>query len=166
MRVRSYKPSDLESCRALWAEMVQRHREIYEDSSIGGENPGFEFDQHLARVGPERVWIAVLDDEPVGLVSLILEGEQAEVEPIVVSSAHRDKGIGRKLLDHAIEKARELGVLCLNVKPVARNEEAVSFFHNTGFKTVGHLNLFMWLGPDIPGAWKPGLEIFGLPFDY
>lgn len=166
MQIRTYVAADLEICRSLWAEMVQQHRDVYEDPTIGDEDPGLEFDQHLERVGPDLVWIAFLDGKPAGLVSLIHEGEQAEVEPIVVSSEFRGKGIGRKLLEHAVRKARELGVLCLNVRPVARNREAVSFFHNAGFKTLGHLNLFMWLGPDLPGAWKTGPEIFGLPFDY
>jgi GNAT superfamily N-acetyltransferase len=166
MIIRDYEPSDLERCRALWAEMTQRHREIYEDSSIGGDDPGLEFDAHLSHVGAGRIWVAVSAEEVVGLVSLIVDGEQAEVEPIVVSSRHRGLGIGRKLLDHAIEKARKTGVLCLGVKPVARNEEAISFFYEAGFATLGHIQMFMWLGPAEPGQWKPGPTLFGKRFDY
>lgn len=166
MTIRSYESADLDSCRSLWAEMTQRHRDIYDDPSIGGDDPGLEFDEHLSRVGHERVWIATSGDEIVGLVSLIQDGEQAEVEPIVVSARHRDRGIGRELLNHAIEQAKRLGVLCLSAKPVARNEEAVSFFYDAGFQTLGHIQLFMWLGPSSPGQWKPGPELFGKPFDY
>jgi GNAT superfamily N-acetyltransferase len=146
--------------------MTQRHRDIYNDPSIGGDNPGLEFDKHLDQVGDEHIWVAVLNGEVVGLVSLILDDQQAEVEPIVVSSKHRDKGIGQDLLNFAIEEARKLGVLCLSVKPVARNEDAISFFYNAGFKTLGHIQLFMWLGPSAPDAWKPGPVLFGKPFDY
>ena len=166
MSVRGFEPSDLDRCRALWAENVQRHREIYEDPSIGGDDPGLEFDRHLSRVGAGRVWVAVRDDEAVGLVSLIVEGEQAEVEPVVVSSNHRGRGIGQELVDHAVEQARSLGVLCLYVKPVARNKAAIEFFHGAGFRTMGHVQLFMWLGPPAPGQWKPGPELFGKSFDY
>ena len=166
MTVRDYQSSDLEACRSLWAEMTQRHRDIYEDPSIGGDNPGLEFDAHLARVGPEKMWVATSGGEIVGLVSLIEEEQQAEVEPIVVSSRHRGKGLGRELLNHAVEQAKAAGVLCLSVKPVARNEEAISFFHENGFKALGHIQLFMWLGESSPGQWKPGPELFGKPFDY
>ena len=166
MSVRSYKPSDLNQCRALWAEMVQRHRDIYDDPTIGGDNPGLEFDSHLSRVGPERIWIATAGDGIVGLVSLIQEGEQAEVEPIIVSSQHRGRGIGQELLNHAIEQAKRLGVLCLSVKPVARNEEAISFFYDAGFKILGHIQLFMWLDSATPDQWKPGPELFGKHFEY
>ena len=166
MRIRSYTADDLGACRSLWVELVQRHRDIYDDQSIGGDDPGLEFDKHLDRVGPERIWVATSGKEVIGLVALIQDSEQAEIEPIVVSSQHRDQGIGHELLNYAIEQAKALGVLCLSVKPVARNEEAISFFYGAGFKTLGHIQLFKWLGPSTPGQWKPGPELFGKPFDY
>jgi GNAT superfamily N-acetyltransferase len=168
MSVRSYESSDLEARRALWAEMVRRHCDINEDPSVGGDNPGPEFDAHLARVGPDHVWVATsgAGGDIVGLVSLIEEERQAEIEPIVVSSRHRAAGIGRALLKHAVEQAKVAGALCLSVKPVARNEEAIDFFYQNGFKALGHVQLFMWLGESAPGQGKPGPTLFGKAFDY
>ena len=166
MVIRGYQPSDLDSCRALWTEMNQRHREIYEDPTIGGENPGLEFDNHLARVGPDLVWVAESDDGLVGFVSLIHEGEEAEIEPIVVTSEVRSGGVGHRLVEHAVEQAKGLGVLCLSVKPVARNEEAIAFFCAAGFRTLGHIQLFRWLGESFPGQWRAGPELFGKRFEY
>ena len=164
MMIRGYESADLARCRTLWAEMVERHRKIYEDPSIGGENPGLEFDSHLDKVGPERTWVADSGEAVVGFVSLIVDGEQAEVEPMVVASEHRGRGIGRELLNHVAEEAKALGVLCLYVKPVARNEEAISFFYDAGFKTLGHIQLFQWLGQSFPGQWKKGPDLFGKAF--
>ena len=166
MVIRGYRPTDLDGCRALWAEMNQRHRDIYSDPTIGGENPGLEFDNHLARVGPDLIWVAESDDGVIGLVSLIHEGEEAEIEPIVVGSEARNAGIGHQLVEHAVEQARDLGVLCLSVKPVGRNEEAIAFFYDAGFRTLGHIQLFMWLGDSFPGQWKNGPELFGKRFEY
>lgn len=166
MVIRNYEPSDLYGCRALWAEMVERHRDIYGDPTIGGANPGLEFDGHLARVGAEMIWVAESDDRIVGLVSLIREGEEAEVEPIAVMAELRGSGIGHELVEHAAEQARAIGVRCLSVRPVARNEEAIAFFYDAGFRTLGHIQLFMWLGDTFPGQWKEGPELFGKRFDY
>ena len=166
VEIRKYTDADLAPCRALWVEMVQQHRDIYADPSIGGEEPGLEFDQHLDKVGPDRIWLAEVSGHIAGLTALIVEGEEAEVEPLIVSAAHRGRGIGRRLLAHAVEQAKELGVLCLGVKPVARNEAAIAFFHHCGFRTLGHIQLFKWLGPPVPGQWQPGPELFGKPFDY
>ena len=165
-QIRRYQPPDLDSCRGLWEELTQHHREIYDDPSIGGDDSGHYFDEHLARVGPERIWVAERDGEVLGFVGLILEEQGAEVEPVIVASRHRGKGIGRALLSRAVEEARKLGVRYLTVKPVARNVEAISFFHRSGFRTLGHIDLFMDLGQPEPGAWKPGLELFGHSFEY
>jgi N-acetylglutamate synthase-like GNAT family acetyltransferase len=164
--IRPYSAADLEPCRALWEELTQHHREIYDDPTIGGDTPGLYFDQHLARVGPERLWVSEFAGEVVGLTGLIVEGKQAEVEPLVVASRLRSSGIGQALVDRAVEEARKLGVRYLSVKPVARNIEAISFYYNAGFQTLGEIEMFIDLKAGISEQWKPGPELFGLPFQY
>ena len=164
--VRPYQPSDLEACRALWVELTERHREIYDSPSIGGDDPGLYFDEHLARVGPERLWVAERAGQVVGLVGLIIEGREAEVEPLVVASAHRSEGIGQALLAYVVEEARKLGMRYVGVKPVARNLEAIAFYYDFGFRTLGEIEMFIDLGTPLPGTWKPGAELFGHSFQY
>ncbi|KYK37696.1 MAG: GNAT family N-acetyltransferase [Theionarchaea archaeon] len=164
IKIRQYNPSDLEQCRTLWEELTQHHQKIYNDPSIGGDTPGLYFDEHLARIGPERIWVAEYSGDLVGLIGLIVDGEEAEVEPVVVASDYRNNGIGRALLNHVIEEARTLGVRYLNVKPVARNVEALSFFYNQGFQILGHIQLFMDFKES--DTWKQGPDLFGCPFKY
>jgi N-acetylglutamate synthase-like GNAT family acetyltransferase len=166
MVIREYRPSDLDRCRALWAEMTVHHREIYGDPTIGGDQPELGFDDHLEQVGPELIWVADRGTGVVGFVSLIHEGQEAEIVPIVVAADARSTGIGHQLVKHAVERAKELGILCLSVKPVARNEEAIAFFYDAGFRTVGHVQLLMWLGQSLPAQWRPGPGLFGKSFDY
>jgi N-acetylglutamate synthase-like GNAT family acetyltransferase len=166
MRIRNYTPVDLDVCRALWAEMVQQHRDIYEDQSIGGDNPGLEFDKHLELVGLDSIWLAESEGEVIGFTSLIKKDQEAEIEPIVVAHKHRGKGVGEGLIKHAVEEAKKLNILCLYVRPVARNKDAISFFYDCGFRTVGHIQLFKWLGRSESNAWKEGLDIFGKTFSY
>lgn len=163
--IRPYHPADLEACRALWAELVQHHREIYQDPSIGGNDPGLHFDRHLAQVGAERIWVAECAGEVVGLFGLILRDVEAEIEPIVVSSRWRGQGIGRMLLERAEEEARRLGARLLTISPVARNVEAISLFHHYGFRLLGSIEMCK-LMPGEAGQWKSGLELWGHLFDY
>ena len=163
--IRPYRPSDLDRCRALWTELTQHHRDIYDDPTIGGDAPGLYFDEHLARVGPERIWVAERD-EVVGLVGLIVNGKEAEVEPVVVATAHRGRGIGQALLKRVVKEARELGVRYLSVKPVARNAEAIAFFFDAGLSILGHVEMFTDLRSPAPRAWKSGVELFGRTFEY
>jgi len=46
--------------------MVRHHRAIYTDPSIGGDDPGSEFDRHLESVRPERVEVAEEESEVAG----------------------------------------------------------------------------------------------------
>jgi N-acetylglutamate synthase-like GNAT family acetyltransferase len=166
VNIRFYQSSDLDRCRALWAELVQRHREIYGDPSIGGAEPGLHFDQHLARAGAERIWIAESAGEVVGFVGLLLEDQDAEIEPIVVTANRRSQGVGRALLNCAMEEAGKLGVRYLNVRPVARNMEAIAFFYDSGFQTLGQIELFMDLRSPTPGKWQPGPTLYGCAFEF
>ena len=164
VEIRLYKESDLDICRELWLELTLVHRSIYNDPAIGGDDPGAGFDKHVALAGPKRIWVAEAKGEVIGMVGLLVGDEEAEIEPLVVAEAYQGKGIGRALLDHAVEEANKTDIKYLSVKPVARNTEAISFFHHSGFGTVGHIQLFMDLKGK--GTWIPELEIFGNRFNY
>ena len=163
--IRPYVPFDYQACRALWVELTERHREIYDDATIGGDDPGTEFDTHLAKVTLLATWVAVKDGDAIGFCSLLSEGRNGEIDPIVVRSAERSRGVGRELLGVAIEDAKRRGIRHLSIRPVVRNVEAIQLYNDVGFRTLGHLDMFMDLS-DTPGKWKPGVSIHGRDFEY
>ncbi len=164
--IRPYEPSDLAACRELWRELTQRHRDIYGDPSIGGSDPGGGIDRHLVRPELAGVWVAEHETSVVGFCSLLMNEEEGEVEPIVVSSAYRSNGIGGQLLDHVVEESKRRGVRFLSVRPVARNVEAISFFFEAGFQLLGHLDIFMDLSEPKQREWKAGITVHGNSFRY
>ena len=149
--IRPYAPTDLAACRRLWEVLTERHRLIYEDPSIGGDNVGLYFDAHLARVGPENIWVAEADGAVVGMSGLIVGEGEAEIEPVVVDEAWRSRGIGTLLLNEGVARAKALGVQYLNIAPVARNSRAIELFVRSGFRLIGHVQLFIEL-EGRPGA--------------
>jgi len=161
--IRKYLPIDGESCRSLWRELTEWHRRIYQDPSIGGSHPEEFFDKHLAKVGADYLWVATLDSRVVGLAGLIVNKEETEIEPLIVSQPYRNKGIGRRLVETMVAEAHKQGVRFLTVKPVARNMAAVGFFHKQGFRNIGHVELFIDFSKQ---QWKKGLKLFDLQFDY
>jgi ribosomal protein S18 acetylase RimI-like enzyme len=153
----------LDQCRGLWRELVEWHRKIYSDVTIGGEKPELFFDKHLAKVGASRIWVAVTEDRVVGFAGLEVEDEEAKIEPVIVSETHRRKGVGRMLVEKAVDEAQEKGVKFLSVMPVARNEDAIRFFYEMGFRRLGQVKLLM----NFPSKnWKSGLELQGRKFDF
>jgi len=161
--IRKYLSIDRESCRSLWRELTEWHRQIYQDPSIGGSHPEDYFDKHLAKVGADHLWIAILDSRVVGFAGLIVNEEEAEIEPLIVSQPYRNKGIGRKLLETVIAESCGRGTRFLTVKPVARNIEAIKFFYKQGFRNIGHIELFIDFSNQ---QWKEGLRLFDLIFNF
>lgn len=166
LTIREYTPADLETCRDLWRALAQRHREIYDDPSIGGVDPGLELDRHLSHPRLAKLWVAVIDGEIVGLCGLLVEGSEAEIEPIVVRPSHRDRGIGARLVEQAVAEARRLALAFVNVRPVARNAEAIAFFHREGFTLLGRLELCLQLDPGAFGDRKEAIAVHGLRFSF
>jgi GNAT superfamily N-acetyltransferase len=144
--IRSYEERDREACRELWRTLTQWHRDLYGDQSIWADrDPGDFFDEHLARVGAERIWIAEQGGAVVGFAGLLVEGAVGELEPIVVSPDARGSGVGHALGERVIAAARELGLGRIDVRPVARNDGAIRFFHDLGFDSLGQLELMIYL---------------------
>ena len=160
--IRPYDPGDLQACRDLWLELTVHHRRIYQVDTIGGDDPGAQFDEHLTAVGPERIWVAETDETVVGLAGLIVDGTSGEVEPVVVTEGARSRGIGRALVSRVIEEAGALGIQLLSVRPVGRNTTALRFFRDSGFDVLGHIEALMDLSEE--REWIDGETIAGRDF--
>lgn len=162
--MREYRSTDLDACRGLYAQLVEHHREIYGDSTIGGDDPGSGFDDYLGL--PERVmtWVATDGASVIGMTGLLWEGEESTIEPVVVDRHRRRCGVGRMLVATAVEESRRRGATDVSIKPVARNVSGIQAFHELGFRTLGHVELFMSLSRD-DSYWRAGPELHGRSFD-
>jgi N-acetylglutamate synthase-like GNAT family acetyltransferase len=138
--IRPFEEQDAAACRGLWAELTRLHRALYDDESIGGDDPGSGFDGYPQRA---QLWVAERKNSVVGFVGLVVHGRRAEIEPVVVSFDARGQGIGRSLVETALESARADGVKQIKARPVARNSSALRFFHRLGFDTLGHVDLLL-----------------------
>jgi GNAT superfamily N-acetyltransferase len=164
--VRPYDDADYVTARTLWAELTERHRELYGDATIGGDDPGGGLDGYLA--DPDRLgsWVAEDAAGVIGLTGLLGRGESGEVEPVVVTAQRRGDGVGRRLIEHVIEEARARGFAYVSIRPVARNVEAIRSFHALGFTTLGgHVDLTMDLA-ERRHAWHEGVELHGREFRF
>jgi GNAT superfamily N-acetyltransferase len=162
--VRPFEERDSATCRALWTELTGWHRELYDDPSIGGDDPGSGFDRYVEEFADARLWVAELSGSVTGFAGLIVRGNQAEVEPVVVAADARGQGVGRMLVAAAVEAARVDGIAQIKVSPVARNAEAIRFFHRIGFTALGHVELLADFRRPA-GYWRPGERIADRDFD-
>ena len=164
--IREYQHQDLESCKQLWRQLTQHHRDIYFDQSIGGDDPGIYFEQYLKKTNLAGPWVAEEESTIVGMAGLLIDGEEAEIEPIVIHSEFRSRGVGTLLIEKLKTEAKEREVEYLSIRPVARNVEAIKCFHRAGFSLLGHIDMFLDLTEESDAGWKDGITIHGYAFRY
>lgn len=164
--IRGYQPRDYDMCRALWSELTEHHREIYDDPNIGGGDPGQGFEAYIANPKRRASWVVEIQGQIVALAGLLVDGEEAEIEPVVVSSRYRLRGIGTMIVRHVVEQARSMHVRYVSVRPVARNKKAISFFVKLSFDLFGHFQLFQDVSSAPRSKWKSGISIHGHKLGY
>ncbi len=165
VEIRAYRDSDHDACRELWAALTDHHRTIYAAPHIGGDDPGADFDRYLADPKRQASWVAVSGGAVVGLTGLLIDSEEAEVEPVIVHPEHRRRGIGKELVATVVAEAKQRGLGAISIRPVARNAGALAAFRSMGFTTLGHVELFMPLH-ETTTEWRAGIEIHGETYDY
>jgi putative acetyltransferase len=71
----------------------------------------------------------------VGCSALIhLEDDVFEVAKMAVSPAWQGRGLGRKILEHVIQKARDLGAKRLYLETNSRLTTAIRMYESVGFR--------------------------------
>lgn len=85
-----------------------------------------------------EMWVA--EDREGGVVGYFVLWciqEQGELANIAVTPGHRQQGLGSRLLDRAVERARERGVERLYLEVRISNTVAAEMYERRGFREVG-----------------------------
>ncbi len=87
-----------------------------------------------------QLLVAKLDDEVVGTIQLTFipglsykGGVRMHVEGVVVSSEHRNRGIGTQLMEYAIAAARQKGCCVVQLMTPKQRTQAQRFYVRLGF---------------------------------
>lgn len=145
--IRETKPEDKEWITALlkeqWgSEVIVTRGKIHQANQL----PGF---------------IALLDNEKVGLVTYILDNNECEI--ITLNSLVEEKGTGTALLEKVIELARDKK--CKRVWLITTNDntEALKFYQKRGFTLKAlypnAIKESRKLKPEIPEMGENGIPI-------
>ena len=163
--VRGYEPRDLEACRGLWVELTQWHRDIFDAPEIGGDDPGRAFDEHLAKVGAENIWVAEVDGQVVGLAGLIPDVRRARARRRrqAASRTTESAGCSRKRSSRRLVRAvRERSRFARS----PATSRPIRFFHELGFDVLDQLQLSMDLVDRERDPWIPGERLADRDFRF
>lgn len=140
--VRRATPGDASALVEL-GEAVASEPEGWLISDGSWRTPGEErrFLRALRRYNDAAVFVAELPDGIVGRLSLGRDPHPASRHVadlgLMVAAAHRRRGIGKALLETAVDWARESGVRKLELHVFPHNEAAMGLYESFGFRREG-----------------------------
>lgn len=136
MKIRSYKPEDIE-----W--ITYRHGIIYTEEYEWDET--FEtlvseiLTQFIQHHDPQReqIWVAELDGERVGSIMIVDSGKQvAQLRLLLVEPKARNKGIGKQLLNECINFSKKNGYTTIRLWTQRNLTAAHHLYTKAGFKLM------------------------------
>ena len=137
--IRQAIKSDLPAIRELMLELI--------DSVDSAE--GFDIDKipenchNLLGNADSHILVAESNGSIVGVINFIFRktllhsGGSGLIDEIVVSKAYRGRGIGKRLMDAAVEICRQSGCCELEVSTEITNTRARKFYESFGFEETG-----------------------------
>ncbi|MBN2589371.1 MAG: N-acetyltransferase [Sedimentisphaerales bacterium] len=119
MKIRNAKISDVAGIRELVNYYAELDRMLFRSMADIYENL-------------QTFIVADIDEKVVGCCSLeIIWADLAEIKSLAVAQEHQNKSIGKKIVEEAVKKASEIGVLKVFALTLAPN-----FFLKAGFDIV------------------------------
>lgn len=100
-------------------------------------------EQELADRDARFAWIC-RGAQPVAYLKLdVGDPGTVEVARVYVRASDRGRGLGRRLLDHAVEVARDRGRRSVGLAVWEHNADAIGFYERYGFRTVGETDFVL-----------------------
>ena len=94
---------------------------------------GADFD---ALIGAGAVWVATEHGQVVGVLVLELQDTALLLESVAVDPAHQGQGIGRSLIDHAEQVARDAGLSAVDLYTNAHMTENLRLYPSLGYDLI------------------------------
>lgn len=87
---------------------------------------------------PDACWLITWQGQPVAAIQGLLEPtiHYGSIQNVGVHPEHRGRGLGRALLQHALQGYRLAGALRVDLEVTAKNHAAVGLYRDLGFRII------------------------------
>jgi ribosomal protein S18 acetylase RimI-like enzyme len=138
--IRILRADDVEAFKRIRLEALRLEPSAFASSFDEWEN--LPDDEWRRRMLADPVFLAFDGNEPVAIMGLLRQragkmAHRATIIMVYVRSENRGTGLGRDLLDHVVEYARQQGIRQLELTASAENPAAIGFYRNAGFFQAG-----------------------------
>ena len=125
MKIRNMRLDDYDNVYALWLSCPGMRLNDLDDSREG-------IVKYLAR-NPDTCFVAEERGEIVGAILTGHDGRRGYISHTAVSPAHQRQGIGRQLVEAALEALEQEGIHKVCLVAFADNEQGNAFWEKMGF---------------------------------
>ena len=125
MKIRNMRLDDYDNVYALWVSCPGMRLNDLDDSREG-------IAKYLAR-NPDTCFVAEERGEIVGAILTGHDGRRGYISHTAVSPAHQRQGIGRQLVEAALEALGQEGIHKVCLVAFADNEQGNAFWEKMGF---------------------------------
>ncbi len=133
--------------------------ELEQRSFFGDRMRRAQYRRHLVS---ETAWVLIASEQCLLLGSTVLffrkRSHAARLYSLATDPAARGRGIGRTLLDAAIDAARQRGCHVLRLEVRTDNHAAIALYERAGFYRSGRYSKYYEDGAD---AWRYALPLIG-----
>ena len=149
--VRKYHPHDLPEMKRITRAAFQGVSVEEDIEEIFGRLAGTTWQErrstHIERdvtYWADFTFVAELNGEVVGFVTTATDrmSRVGHIRNLAVTPEHQHAGIGRSLIEHAVEFFRQSGMQYARIETLAQNERAANLYSKLGFREVGRDILF------------------------
>jgi ribosomal-protein-alanine N-acetyltransferase len=127
--------------RAAIPEDIPHIMSLAQQSETAAHWSGREYDALFAPEAPVRVALVAISETPSGVVAGFVivrcAEDEWEIENVVVEPELRRHGIGRRLIESVLRKARKNAAIAIVLEVRESNAAARSLYANLGFKEEG-----------------------------
>ena len=135
MTIRPFEIEDSDAIINLWRECVL---------VVPWNNPQRDIERKM-QVQPELFFVGEMDGRIVATVMAGYEGHRGWLNYLAVAPDEQKQGLGRQIVEYAIEKLRERGCPKINLQVRASNKEVIAFYESLGFQVEDTISLGMRL---------------------
>jgi ribosomal protein S18 acetylase RimI-like enzyme len=136
--IRDYQPADVDEVRTLVLDADNFGQPFLETELLNIKKN--------TTAGLGKIFVATLKGEIVGFISLGRHTFALMIDSIIVARQHQRKGIGRRLVEHAVKYAKSTGYHVLRTDTSTFMDYAIKFYLACGFEPCGYVEHDFSLG--------------------
>ena len=146
MRIRPLLISDAPVYRAFRLRGLREHPDAFTSSfEEESQRPMLDTERRLAATGTEKLWGAFVDGEMAGMVGMVgmsretraRNRHKAALVGMYVADEFTGRGLGRALVQPALQDARARGIELVILTVTEGNRPACRLYENAGFTAFG-----------------------------